>query len=199
MSWTTGTQTETLGANNAVGAALTASATPTVISPSTGAAYLPTNFFLPSYGIGKSLLVKASGAVTITAANLTLAVQASTALGTALGSGLVTGTTGILASTNAVAGVTATNAPWELECLITCVTTGSAATFLASGSLKIYTTSTTWQNFRVGSTQSNPNTTATIGASGTVLNGGYYIELSANWSTTSQSITCYSYICLGLN
>lgn len=197
MSWTTGTQTECLGANSVVGAALTAGTTDTVISPPTGAAYLPANFFLPSYGVGKSLLVKASGAVTITAANLTLAVQASVTLGTALGSSLAIGTAGILAGTGAVAGVTATNAPWELECLITCVTTGSAATFLSIGTVRIYTTSTTWQNYRIGSTLANPNTTATIGASGTTA--PYYIELAGLWSTTSQSITCYSYTVLGLN
>ena len=141
--------------------------------------------------------MKASGAVTITAANLTLAVQASVTLGTALGSSLAIGTAGILAGTGAVAGVTATNAPWELECMITCVTTGSAATFLSIGTVRIYTTSTTWQNYRIGSTLANPNTTATIGASGTTA--PYYIELAGLWSTTSQSITCYSYTVLGLN
>ncbi len=197
MSWTTGTQTETLGANNAVGTALTTATTATVISPPTGAAYLPANFFLPSYGIGKSLLVKASGVMTITSSSLTLAVQASVTPGTALGSALAIGTTGVLASTGAVVQTTATNAPWEMEVLITCITTGTAATFLANGNVRVYTTSTTTQDFRIGSSSANPNTTNTIGSGGTTA--PWYIELSGYWSVSSQSIQVYSYIVMGLN
>jgi len=198
VSWTTGTQTECLGANSTVGTAL-ASFTTAVASPVTGAAYLPANFYLPSYGIGKSLWVKASGTMSVAAAaTFSVAVNADATLGTAIG--IASGTAGVLATTGTlVAQTTDTSQYWDLDVLITCVTTGLSATFLSYGTFRVYSSATTIQTMRCSSSASNPNTTVTIGASGTTL--PYYIELVASCGTsaTSDTFQCYSYIVMGLN
>lgn len=200
MSWTTGTQTETLGVNSAVGSADANSTAVAVISPVTGAGYCPANFWLPTYGISKSLLVKAFGVLSTTSTpNLTMGVIADTTQGTPPAN-LTSGTSGVLATTGAVAmssGVT--NVPWELEVLISNVTTGSSGTFLAGGMLKIYnavTTATAWGAYRCTSSSANPNTAATLSTQ-----SAYYIELAALWGTASSSntIQVYDYAVLGLN
>ena len=134
MSWTTGTQTEALSANYANGSALASSSTATSIGPTTGAAYLPANFFLPSSGVGKSLLVKAFGVLSDTATpNLTIGVTANTTQGTYNSSGIFA-TTGTLAQGSGV-----TNVPWDLEVLITCSAVGASGTFLADGMFRVTT------------------------------------------------------------
>ena len=198
ISWTTGTQTECLGANNAVGATYGTSVTATAISPPTGAAYCPANFWLPSYGIGKSLLVKASGVLSTTSTpTLNFAVTADSTIGTV--PVLTVGTAGVLALTGAVTQqTTLTIVPWELECVITCITTGATGTFLSDGTVKVYYAATNVQSMRLSSTPvSNPNT---VTGSTTTLNA-YYIELSAQWGTNSSSnvLQVYSYIVMGLN
>jgi hypothetical protein len=170
------------------------------MSPVTGAAYLPANFFLPSYGIGKSLWVKASGVLSTTSTpTFGWAVFADSALGTASPANLTSGTAGVLATTGLITQATGTNMPWELEVVITCITTGTSATFLSDGTVKVYTASTSIQSLRMSSSASNPNTTNTIGTGGTTA--AWYIELAAacGTSSSSNSIQCYSYICMGLN
>ena len=201
ISWTTGTQTEALSCSNVNGTAYNTSVAVTVISPAEGAAYVPANFWLPTYGASKGLLVKAHGVLgTTSTPNLTLAVVASTTQGTALAN-LTAGTAGVLATTGAVAQAsTVTNVPWDLEVLISCVTTGASATFLADGIVRVYTASTTIQSMRISSSTANPNTTATIGATGT--QSAYYIEIAALWGTSSASntITLYApHTVVGLN
>jgi hypothetical protein len=205
MSWTTGTQTECLGANSAVGTNLNTFTTAAAASPLTGAAYLPANFFLPSYGIGKSLLVKASGVISTTGTpTMAWGVTANTTQGTCAPANLTAGTAGVLATTGLVTQATVTNVPWELEVLITCTATGPSATaaVLSSGVVKVYTASTTCQSLRMSSSASNPNTTAGFGGSAP---GGtqnpFYIELAAACGTSSSSniFQVYSYVVMGLN
>ena len=192
MSWTTGTQTETLGANSAVGSANANTSVVTVISPVSGVGYCPANFWLPSYGISKSLLVKAYGVLSTTGTpTITMALYGDTTQNTASGTPLAT--------TGAVTMGTVTNIGWEIECIISNVTTGGAGTFLSDGFFKTYdaaTTATAWHQARLSSSAANPNTTTTLSTQ-----SAYYIELAATWSAASSSntIQCYSYIVLGLN
>jgi hypothetical protein len=191
MSWTTGTQTEALGANSAVGSALASSTSATAISPGTGAAYLPANFFLPTYGVSKSLYVKAFGVLGTTATpNLTVGVTANTTQGTYNSSGILA-TTGAVAQQSSV-----TNVAWELDVLLSCVTTGSSGTFLADGLFKIATGTTAVQAIRISSSTANPNTAVTLSTQ-----AAYYLELFATWSASSSSntIQVYNYAVLGLN
>jgi len=190
LSWTTGTQTEALGVGSANGAAYNTSTTLTTISPLTGGGYCPANFWLPSYGISKSLLVKASGVLSTTSTPaLTLAIYGDTAQNTPSGTPLAT--TGVQTMIT-----TLTNVPWELDCVISNVTTGSTGTFLAFGVLKIHTASTTIQAWRISSSTANPNTAVTLSTL-----SAYYIELAALWGTnsSSNSIQVYAYTVLGLN
>ena len=193
MSWTTGTQTECLGANSANGSAYNTSSTLTVISPASGAGYCPANFWLPSYGISKSLLVKAYGVLSTTSTpTLTMAVYGDTTQGTASGTPLATTAAATMSS-----GVS--NVPWSLEVIISNVTTGSSGTFLSDGMFTVYnavTTATAWGGYRCSSSTANPNTASTLSTQ-----SAYYIELAATWGTDSASntIQCYSYIVLGLN
>ena len=195
MSWTTGTQTEALSANTAVGSTFNTFTSAQYIGPSsTAAAYLPANFYLPSYGVGKALLVKAFGILgTTSTPNLTVGLSANTTQGTYNGSG-------VLATTAAVAqssGVT--NVPWELDVIITCVSTGYAGTFLADGMFKVYnaiTSATAWGAYRCSSSTANPNTAVTLSTE-----TAYYMELFATWGSSSASnlIQCYNIAVLGIN
>ena len=191
MSWTTGTQTEALSASYVNGSALASSSTATAIGPTTGAAYLPANFFLPSSGVGKSLLVKAFGVLSDTATpNLTIGVTANTTQGTYNSSGIFA-TTGTLAQGSGV-----TNVPWDLEVLITCASVGASGTFLADGMFRVYNTATTINTARCSSSSANPNTALTLSTE-----SAYYVELFATWSAASASntITVYNVAVLGLN
>jgi hypothetical protein len=197
LSWTTGTQTEALAVGSAVGSAYSTSTSVTSVSPATGAGYCPANFWLPSYGVSKSLYVIAKGVLSDTATpNLSLAVCANTTQGTPPAN-LTSGTSGVLATTGTVAQASGvTNIFWELDVLISCVTTGSSGTFLAFGVCKYYTTATAIQTARISSSAANPNTTATLSTQ-----SAYYIELGALWGTNSSSNTMqvYEYAVLGLN
>ena len=198
ISWTTGTQTEALSVSNVNGTALANSTSVAVISPAEGAGYCPANFWLPTYGASKGLLVKAHGVLSTTSTpNLTLAVVANTTQNTGPAN-LTAGTSGVLATTGAVAqATTVTNVPWDLEVLISCVTTGSGGTFLAEGIVRVYTASTTIQSMRISSSTANPNTSATLSTQ-----SAYYIEVAALWGTASASntITLYApHTVIGLN
>lgn len=191
MSWTTGTQTEALAASNAVGTAYASSTTPTSVSPATGAAYVPANFFLPSYGAAKSILLKAYGVLSTTSTpNLTLGVTANTTQGTYNGSGILA-TTGAVAMQSAVS-----NVAWDLELLITCVAAGATGTFLAFGRLNIATGTTAVQSIRCSSSAANPNTAVTLSTQ-----SAYYLEVFATWGTSSASntLTVDQIATLGLN
>jgi hypothetical protein len=193
MSWTTGTQTETLGANNANGTQLSNLSVVTAISPVSGTGYCPANFWLPSYGVSKSLLVKAYGVLSTTATpTLTMAIYGDVAISTPSGTPLAT--TGAVTMSSGV-----TNVPWSLEVIISNVTTGSSGTFLSDGMFTVYnavTTATAWGGYRCSSSAANPNTASTL----TTLSA-YYIELAATFSaaSTSNVIQVYSYVVLGLN
>jgi len=191
MSWTTGTQTEALSANYANGSALASSSSATCIGPTTGAAYLPANFFLPTTGVGKSLLVKAFGVLSTTSTpNLTIGVTGNTTQGT-YNSSAIFATTGTLAQGSGV-----TNVPWTLEVLITCASVGSSGSFLADGMFVVYNTATTTNAARCSSSNANPNTALTLSTE-----SAYYVELFATWSAASASntITVYNVAVLGLN
>jgi len=202
MSWTTGTQTEALSSASANSTAFTGTSAAAVILP-TGAAFLPANFWLPSYSApGKSLLVKAHGVLSTTTGTnaLTLAVTANTTQGSLTAANLTAGTAGILATTGAVNQTASlTNVPWELEVVIANVTPGGSGTntFLSDGIMKVYPTTSTLLASRCSSSTANPNTTVSIGSSGT--QAAYYVELGALWGAASNSLTVYSFIVLGLN
>lgn len=189
MSWTTGTQTEALSVANVNGTALASSTALTVISPAEGAAYCPANFWLPTYGASKGLLIKAFGVFGTTATpNLTVAVYANTTQGTPATALATTGASAMVAS--------GSNMNWELEVLISNVSTGSSGSFLADGMWKGYDTATALHTYRCSSSAANPNTGVTLSTQ-----SAYYIELAAQWSANSASntIQVYSYTVLGLN
>ena len=191
MSFTTGTQAELLSANIAVGSALVSSAVATSISPTSGAAYTPSNFWLPTYGVAKSLWINAWGVLGTTGTpNLTLAVTGNITQGTYNSSGILA-TTGVVAMPSTV-----TNAPWNLDVIITCSGTGASATFLTFGTFQVYGSTTAMNAYRISSSTANPNTAATLSTE-----AAYYIELAATWGTSSASntITCYNYTVMGLN
>jgi hypothetical protein len=193
LRWTTGTQTECLGANSANGSANANTSVVTVISPASGVGYCPANFWLPSYGVSKSLLVKAFGVLSTTVTpTLTMAVYGDTAQNTASGTPLAT--TGAVTTSSGV-----TNINWSLEVVISNVTTGSSGTFISDGMFIMYnasTTATPWTAARCSSSAANPNTASTLSTQ-----SAYYIELAATWSAASASntIQVYSYTVLGLN
>lgn len=193
MSFTTGTQTECLGANSAVGTALASSSAVALITPPSAAGFLPANFFLPSYGPAKSIRVKAAGVLGTTGTpNLTIEVLANSTLASRNSSG-------ILATTAATAQASSvTNVPWDLECTISCVTTGTTATLLSFGMFRVYTATTAVQGIRLSSSTANPNTAYSL-TGGSV--GAYYVELSGLWSAASASntIQVYTYTVEGLN
>ena len=191
MSWTTGTQTEALAANTAVGSAQNTFTSARAVGPASGAGYLPANFFLPSNGAGKALLVKAYGVLSTTGTpTLALGVSLNTTQGT-YNSG------GVLAVTAATTmGSSVTNVPWELEVLATCVSTGASGTFLAYGFWKMYPTSSTITSVVCASSTANPNTAVSISTE-----SAYYAEISAAWGTSSASntLTVYQTTVIGLN
>jgi hypothetical protein len=187
VSWTTGTQTEAIGVNTATGTPYVSTTSPIAVSPASGAGYTPANFWLPTYGISKSLYVKAFGVLSTTGTpNLTVGVSANTTQGTYNSSGILA-TTGAVAQASSV-----TNVPWELDAIITCVTTGGSGTFLADGKFSV--AGSTWE--RLSSSSANPNTTANLSTQ-----AAYYIELFATWGTSSasNSLQVYTYAILGLN
>jgi hypothetical protein len=191
MSWTTGTQAECLGSSDANGSAYASSASATSVSPASGAAFLQSNFWLPSYGSNKRLLVKAYGVLSTTGTpNLTIGITANTGQGT-YNSGGILATTPVTAQASGV-----TNVEWDLECMITNVTTGASGTFLAMGRVLVYTASTTIQSMRLSSSAANPNTAATLSTQ-----AAYYIEQFATWGTSSasNSLTVYDYSVYGVN
>lgn len=195
MSWTTGTQTEALSANTAVGTSFNTFTSAQYIGPSaTAAAYLPANFYLPSYGVGKTLLVKAFGVLgTTSTPNLTIGVSANTTQGTYNSSGVLA-TTAANAMSSGVS-----NVPWELDVLITCVSTGSGGTFLSDGMFKVYnaiTSATAWGAYRCSSSTANPNTAYSLSTE-----TAYYLEVFATWGTSSASnlIQVYNVAVLGIN
>jgi hypothetical protein len=195
MSWTTGTQTECLSANTAVGSTFNTFTSAQYIGPSaTAAGYLAANFFLPSYGAGKTLLVKAFGILGTTGTpNLTVGLSANTTQGTYNSSGQLA-TTAAVAQSSGV-----TTVPWELDVLITCVSTGSSGTFLSDGMFKVYnaiTSATAWGAYRCSSSTANPNTAYTLSTE-----TAYYLELFATWGTSNSAnlIQCYNIAVLGIN
>lgn len=191
MSWTTGTQAETLGSSIAVGSAYASSATATSVTPATGAGYTPANFYLLPYGVGKRLWIKAYGVLSTTSTpNLTFGISANSTQGTYNSSNIMA-TTGAVAQASGV-----TNVPWDLECMVTCATTGASGTFLAMGEVRIYTASTTIQSIRLSSSSANPNTAATLSTE-----NAYYWEMFATWGTSSasNSLTVYDYSVYGVN
>ena len=191
MSYESGTQTEAISSSFAVGSAYNSFTSAQYIGTATAAGLLPANFFLPSYGTGKSLLVKAFGVISTTSTpNFTMAVSANATQGT-LSSANILATTGAVAMPSSV-----TNVPWELEVLISCVTTGSSGTFLSDGMWKLYGTTTTLSAFRCSSSSANPNTAATLSTQ-----TAYYVELAGTWSasSSSNSVTVYQAAVLGLN
>jgi len=197
MSFTTGTQTEALSVNPAVGSAYASSTSVTVVSTAASAGFLPANFFLPSFGIAKGLLVKAFGVLGTTGTpNLTMGVVANSVQGSAPAN-LTAGTSGVLATTGTLAqGSGVTNVPWDLEVLLSCGTVGSSGSILAMGMFRVYNTATTINVARCSSSTANPNTGATLSTQ-----SAWYIELAALWGTNSASntLTLYGYTVLGLN
>lgn len=191
MSWTTGTQTEALSASSANGSALASSTTPTIINAAASSSYLPANFWLPTYGASKAILVKAYGVLSTTSTpNLTLELLANTTQGTRNSSGIIA-TTGAVAQASTV-----TNVYWDLEVYLSCAATGSSGTVLSIGSANVQTATTATQKMRMSSSAANPNTALTLSTQ-----SAYYLELFATWGTNSASntITCYGFTALGLN
>lgn len=191
MSWTTGTQTEALSANTAVGSAFNTFTAAQYVGASSAAAYLPSNLANLSKGAGTSFLYKAFGVVNTTATpNLTFAISANTTQGT-YNSG------GVLATTPATAtGSGLANVEFDLEALITIVSTGASGTWLAMGRVLLYEGATTIRTLRLSSSTANPNTAVTLSTL-----SAYYLELAATYSASSASngVQLYQAAVLGLN
>lgn len=191
MSWTTGTQTELLAANTAVGSAQSTFTAAQYIGAPTGAGYLPANFFLPNLGVGKSLLVKAFGVLSTTGTpTFQIGVSLNTTQGTYNGSGVLA----VTAATTMGSGVT--NVPWELEVLATCTATGGSGVLLSDGIFKVYSSGTSLVSARCSSSTANPNTGLTVSTE-----SAYYAELFGAWGTSSASntVTVYNVGVIGLN
>jgi len=191
MSWTTGTQAEAISINSQNGSAQNTFTSAQAIGPTTGAAYLPANFFQSSLGVGKGLLVKAHGVLSTTGTpNFTLGVSFNTTQGT-YNSGAVIATTPATAMPSSV-----TNVPWELEVVIVCTATGGSGSFLSDGIFKLYGSGTSLVAARCSSSTANPNTGVTVSTE-----SAYYAELVGTWSasSSSNSVTVYAVTVLGLN
>jgi hypothetical protein len=191
LSWLTGTQTEALSVADVNGTQLVSSSAAALVSPAEGAAYTPANFWLPSYGPSKGLLVKAYGVIGVTATpNITIQIAADTTQGSASGQTIIA-TTGTVAAPAA-----GSNMPWALEVLITCVTTGGSGTFLADGNFTAWPTTTTVYNARCSSSSANPNTAATLSTQ-----NAFFWEMWATFSASSASnnLQVYGWTVLGLN
>jgi hypothetical protein len=189
MSWTTGTQTEALASNTAVGASFPSFTAAQYVGAPSGAGYLPANFFLPTLGVGKAFMVKAFGTISTTGTpNFTMAVSLNTTQGTYNSSG-------ILATTAATAQASGeTTVPWELEVIATCTGTGSSGAILADGMWKVYPTGTTLIAARCANV--TPNTALTISTE-----SAYYVELAGTWSASSASnaVQVNRVLVIGLN
>lgn len=183
MSWTTGTQTEALSVNNAVSTAFTGTSAAAVLMP-TGAAYTPNNFFNQSLGQSKTITFQASGVLSTTTGTntLTFGISANTTQGT-YNSAAIMATNGGVNQSASLSSV-----PWELFCAITCVEPGSAGTYITSGIMKVYPTTSTLLAMKLSSSASTFSTQAS-----------YYWEYFANWSASSNSITVNSSVILGVN
>jgi len=191
MSWTTGLQTETLAVNTATGTAQNTFTSAQTITPVSAAAYLPNGFYLPTYGVSKTILIKAFGVLSTTSTpNLTFGVSANTTQGTYNSGGIL-----IVSATTATPS-SITNAPWEFDGLITCTGTGASGTFIGFGLLKVHPTATTSWAVRVSSSTADPNTAVSLST-----DVAYYIEPFAAWGTSnsSNSITVYNIATLGIN
>jgi hypothetical protein len=177
MTWTTGTQTEALAANVAVGSAFNTFTAAQYVGATSAAAYLPSNLASLSRGAGTSFLYKAYGIISTTGTpNVTFAISANTTQGT-YNSG------GVLATTPATAtGSGLANVVFDLECLITIVSTGGSGTWLSFGKVVLYEAATTPRMLRLSSSVANPNTAVTLSTE-----SAYYLELAATWSASSAS------------
>ena len=80
-----------------------------------------------------------------------MAIYGDTAQNTPSGTPLAT--TGVVAT-----AATVTNVPWELDCVISNVTTGSSARSCRSGYSEIYSSATAIVANRISSSAANPNT-----------------------------------------
>ncbi len=189
MSWLTGTQAEVVSSSSAVGSAYANSTVATAVSPASGAAFLPANFFLPSYSTAKRVWVHAYGVLSTTGTpNLTVGLTLNTTQGTYNSGGIIATS----AATGQASG--ASNALWELDVMISCVAAGSSGSALAAGAFSFPTTTT--GAARVSSSAANPNTAFTFNTQ-----SAYYLEMFATWGTASASNTLqvYDYCVLGLN
>lgn len=204
MSFYSGTQTELLYAMPASATAVTAGAI-TVLSASstTNPAYqLPAYFFSNTSGVGKSLLLKGGGWLTVggTAVTDVFTVGLDTAAGT-------------LATTIAKTGafttlINWTDAVFTFEVLMTATAVGSSGTINAIGSITL----------GAGNNASAPtlgtmgtSTTASLGSTIMIGTGqtpvsynnstAYFLELFNTWSATtgSPSITLTNFFVFGLN
>lgn len=175
MSFTTGTQTEVVGVNTAVGSSFASFTSAQYIGAPSGAGYLPANFVNLSRGAGTSLLIKANGTISTTGTpTFVMAVTANTTQGTYNSSG-------ILATTTAITQGSAESAvPWELDVIITCTATGASGSWLSDGMWKIYPTGTSLIAARIAN--STPNTPLTLSTE-----SAYYIELAGTFSASSAS------------
>ena len=193
MSFTKGTQTEALAANSAVGSNYNTFTAAQYIGPAvSGSGFLPANFFPLDTGVSKSIWIKAFGVLSTTGTpTFNIGMSLNTTQGT-YNSGAIFATTGAVAQASGVTAV-----PFDLECLITCVSTGGSGTFLADGRVLIGTTiASAVQTMRLSSSSANPNTAATVSTE-----SAYYLEPFATWGTSNGAnlIQFYSYAVLGLN
>jgi hypothetical protein len=191
ISFTLGTQTEALSSASANSTAFTASGAAAAVLLPTGAAFLPANFWPPSYsGVGKSLLIKAHGVLSTTTGTnaLTFGITANSGQATYNAAGIIA-TTGAVNQTASL-----TNVPWELEVIAVASATGGSGTILADGIMKVYPTTSTLLAMRCSSSAANPNTALSLDT-----RNAFYVEMFANWGAASNSISAYSFIVLGLN
>lgn len=184
MSFETNTVTECLAVNNVVSTAFTGTSPAAVLMPS-GAAFTPNGFILPSYGQSKSFYFVASGVFSTTTGTnaLTFGITANTTQGT-YNASTIAATTGAV---NQTASITAQ--PWEMWALITFTgAIGASATYITSGMMKMYPTSSTLLATKFTSSASTISTQT-----------AYFWEYFANWSAGSNSITVNGSAIFGIN
>jgi hypothetical protein len=190
-----GAGTACTGTTSAGNLLLASKASTTYGLPNFGADY-----FQADYGISKSVKIWARGVISLVSAasvqTLTMGVYSNTADSTAsAASWSGTTTLGVTPTITPQASQAVTNAIWTLDVDLVALTTGSAGTFQAIGTLTIAPNAAVTLGTVNGTVPAQPigvGGTATVSMNTEAAN---YIGIGATWgasnSSVSNTLTCY--------
>jgi hypothetical protein len=194
MSWQSGTVTDCIYANIATGTAKASFTSEVAINDTTGmgpVAMIQPNFFLPVYGIGKTLHIVARGILSSTGTptytfSLRLGAAASTTAAIVLGSAALTTGSGV------------SNQPWEFQGDITMRALGAAGAnstvqgtglFTSPGLAAPYT-------YALYGGAASPGTVATVDTS---IANYFNFNVTCSASSASNTITLQHLIIIARN